>query len=90
MDEGLKNNFDAFCDSVGLSSTAAINLFAKKAVMEQRIPFDIEAAPRRVTEKEAMTAVAQLRREAKKNKIQDMTLEEINKEISLARKERRG
>lgn len=90
MDEGLKNSFDAFCDSVGLSTTAAINLFAKKAVIEQRIPFEIEAAPRKVTEKEAMAAVAQLRREAKKNKSQNMTLEEINKEIGLVRKERDG
>ena len=39
MDSDLKNQFEEFCSSVGLSMTAAINVFAKKVVAEQRIPF---------------------------------------------------
>lgn len=88
MDEGLKKSFDDFCESVGLSATAAINLFAKKAVAEQRIPFEVSAAPRRVTREQAMAAVEKLRKQARKNGL-NMTMEEIDEEIRLARKERR-
>lgn len=89
MDEGLKKSFDAFCESVGLSATAAINLFAKKAVAEQRIPFEVSAVPQRVTKEQAMAAFEKLRKQARKNGLQDMTMEEIDEEIRLARKERR-
>ena len=41
MDSDLKNQFEAFCKDVGLTMTAAFNVFAKKAVSEQRIPFSI-------------------------------------------------
>ena len=33
--------FDAFCDSVGLTASAAINLFVKKVNRDRRIPFEI-------------------------------------------------
>ena len=37
-----KNNFDAFCSSVGLTSSAAINMFVKAVLRERRIPFEIK------------------------------------------------
>lgn len=45
MDENLKNEFDKFCSDVGLSMTAAICLFVKRTVKEQKIPFEIMADP---------------------------------------------
>ncbi len=45
MDEDLKKEFDLFCNSVGMSMTAAVNIFAKTAVRQQRIPFEIVADP---------------------------------------------
>ena len=45
MDEELKKQFDKFCSDVGMSMTTAICVFAKKAVKEQRIPFEITADP---------------------------------------------
>lgn len=41
MDDATKKQFDAFCSEVGISVSAAFNLFAKRVVKEQRIPFDI-------------------------------------------------
>ena len=35
--------FAEFCKSVGLSVSAAMNLFAKKVVNESRIPFEISS-----------------------------------------------
>lgn len=90
MDGELKKSFDAFCESVGLTATAAINMFAKKTVAEQKIPFEVSAEPRRITGEEARKAFYQLRKEAKKNGLQGMTLDEINEEIRLAREERRA
>lgn len=43
MDEDLKKQFDAFCSDIGMSMTTAICVFAKKAVRERRIPFEITA-----------------------------------------------
>ena len=43
MDEELKKQFDKFCSDIGMTMTTAICVFAKKAVREQRIPFEITA-----------------------------------------------
>ncbi|MCR4566446.1 MAG: type II toxin-antitoxin system RelB/DinJ family antitoxin [Pseudobutyrivibrio sp.] len=37
-----KSNFDSFCSSVGLTSSAAINMFVKAVLREHRIPFEIK------------------------------------------------
>lgn len=39
MDEETKKAFDKFCNEIGLSVSAAFNIFAKTVVREQRIPF---------------------------------------------------
>jgi DNA-damage-inducible protein J len=43
MDEDLKKDFSSLCDSIGMTMTTAFCIFAKKAVSEQRIPFDVTA-----------------------------------------------
>ena len=37
--------FDAFCASVGLSASSAINMFIKATIREGEIPFKIKADP---------------------------------------------
>ena len=41
MDSELKQQFEAFCSDVGITMMTAFNLFAKKVVRENRIPFEI-------------------------------------------------
>ena len=41
MDEETKIAFDKFCEEIGLSVSAAFNIFAKTVVREKRIPFEI-------------------------------------------------
>ena len=41
IDTNDKNEFDEFCDSVGITTSTAINIFVKKVLAEQRIPFDV-------------------------------------------------
>ncbi len=43
MDADLKREFEAFCNSVGMSMNTAFTIFAKKAVYENRIPFEVSA-----------------------------------------------
>ncbi len=44
VDEKDKIRFDAFCSNVGLNTSAAINLFVKAVLRENRIPFEIAQA----------------------------------------------
>ena len=39
----LKKQFESFCEDMGMSMTTAFNIFAKKAVREYRIPFEVGA-----------------------------------------------
>lgn len=41
VDNQTKSAFDKFCESSGLTLSAAINIFMKKVVKENRIPFEI-------------------------------------------------
>lgn len=41
VDEQDKLSFDAFCASVGLNTSTAINLFVKAVLRQNRIPFEI-------------------------------------------------
>ncbi|MBO8442808.1 MAG: type II toxin-antitoxin system RelB/DinJ family antitoxin [Spirochaetes bacterium] len=80
MDSELKKDFDSICEDFGMSSTTAINVFAKTVVRERCIPFEIKSGNR------GMEAFNALRESARKNGIQDMSIDEIDEEISRARK----
>ncbi len=41
MDADLKRQFEAFCSDMGMTMTTAFNVFARKVVRENRIPFEI-------------------------------------------------
>ena len=61
MDSNLKNQFEAFCADMGMSMTTAFNIFAKKAVREYRIPFEIGAEVPNKETKEAIKEVQQMK-----------------------------
>jgi DNA-damage-inducible protein J len=45
MDTQLKNQFETFCNNVGLTMSTAFNVFARTSVKMQKIPFEITADP---------------------------------------------
>lgn len=52
LSDSDKENFSKFCDSVGLSISAAMNVFVKKTLQIGKIPFSIgtdEEKPNRAT-----------------------------------------
>ena len=85
MDEDLKRQFDELCEEFGMNTTTAFNIFARAVVRERRIPFEIFAPQKNLTRADAMRAFWNLRSEAKKNGLQDLTLDEINEEIRQVR-----
>lgn len=45
MDENLKRQLERLCDELGMSVSTAVTIFAKTAVRERRIPFDLRISP---------------------------------------------
>ena len=61
MDKELKKQFETFCNDVGMSMTTAFTIFAKKAVREQRIPFEIGGERPNAETLEAIAEVQQMK-----------------------------
>lgn len=87
MDETLKKQFDGLCQEFGMNSSTAINVFARAVVRQRKIPFEISSPETTISREGAMQAFAALRAEAKANGASDMSTDDINKEIELARRE---
>ena len=51
IDSELKKQFSSLCENLGLPVSVAINLFAKTAVRENRIPFELSLQPNELTRK---------------------------------------
>ena len=61
MDSDLKKQFEAFCSDMGMSMTTAFNIFAKKAVREYRIPFEIGGEAPNAETAEAINEVRRMK-----------------------------
>ena len=88
LDSQLKKQFNELCNEIGMSANTAINVFVKAAVKSRGIPFEVKAS-QNSTAQDFRKAFYDLRESARKNGLQEMTLEEINEEIRLAREERK-
>ena len=82
MDSDVKNELDKICAQLGLNTSVAINIFARTVIREKRIPFEISLA---TGETAGANAFQALRKQAKANGVQGMSLSEINSEIDRAR-----
>lgn len=68
MDADLKRQFEAFCTDMGMTMTTAFNIFARKAVREYRIPFEISGNAPTAETAEAIQEVKQMKASAVSNK----------------------
>lgn len=87
MDEKLKKQFDGLCQEFGMNASTAFNIFARAVVRQRRIPFEISSPETEITREGAMQTFMALRAQAQENGVADMSPDEINKEIALARME---
>ena len=82
MESDVKNELDKICAQLCLNTSVAINIFARTVIREKRIPFEISLA---TGETAGANAFQALRKQAKANGVQGMSLSEINSEIDRAR-----
>lgn len=87
VDEDLKNEATQIFEQLGLDLPTAFRIFLKKSVEERGVPFAMKIS-KPVSLEEGKKAFRKLQKEAKKAGIQDMTLDEINAEISAYREGR--
>jgi DNA-damage-inducible protein J len=45
VEETEKENFDKFCNELGMNMSTAINIFIKTVLREKRIPFELTTDP---------------------------------------------
>ena len=87
MDSQLKCMFDSLCSQFGMSANTAMNIFAKAVVQRGKIPFEIRG-DKVTAATEGYTAFKNIRALAEAEALPDLSLEEINEEISLSRMEK--
>lgn len=85
MDSQLKSKFDELCAGFGMSANTAMNVFANAVVQQRCIPFIIG-----VQRDDFMEAFQDLRARADAGLTPELTMDEIDEEISKARAERRA
>ena len=86
MDAGIKAQFEDLCSQFGMSVNTAMNIFANAVIANRKIPFEIKAPKKRDSMKD-LEAFQEIRRMAESGQLPDLTLDEINEEIRLAREE---
>ena len=85
LDSDLKMQFDSLCEEFGMSTNTAFNIYVRQVVRSRRIPFAIEAPAKDDIMDKGRAAFYEMRQAAADAGIQDMSLDEINEEIRLAR-----
>ena len=86
VDEELKNQAGAVYNELGMDLSTAIRMFLKRSVLVGGIPFDTKINESTL---KAILAVDHMRTVSEKNGNSEMTLDEINEEIRLARSARK-
>ncbi len=61
-DAALKRQADLFLSNVGMTMSTAINLYLRKMVMEQRIPFEISLSPLSAEDRLALQEAEELKK----------------------------
>lgn len=88
MDESLRADATSVAEQLGLDLPTAIRVFLKKMVAERAVPFPLSLPCEGGTAGDGLSAMYELGRRAAADGVADMTLEEIETEISDVRSER--
>jgi len=88
MNKEVKKQFDNILAEIGLNPSTAFNMFARLVVRENGLPFPITIKKDDVTA-DARQVLSEMRMESAQNGTSEMTMDEINAEIALYRKEKR-
>lgn len=88
IDNDLKTKANQIFSDLGLDISSAIRMFLKRSVLENGIPFSMILPPdKNDLNLNAVQALDEISDSSKKVGVSDMSLEEINEEINLARQQ---
>ena len=87
-DKALRDECAAIYEAMGMDLNTAFRMFMERTRMVRGLPFPAVLPETRMTRLEAKAAIQALREEAAD--LPEMTLEEINAEITAARAERKA
>lgn len=85
LDSELKTQFDNLCEEFGMSANTAFNIYVRQVVRSRSIPFTIGAPAKDDIMDKGRAAFFRMRQSAINSGLSDMSLDEINEEIRLAR-----
>lgn len=85
VDDKLKNQAAEVLEKEGLDLSTAVRMFLKKVVLEEGFPFNKGIDEETL---KALIAIRIMQKHSEEIGNSEMTLDEINKEIRLAREER--
>lgn len=88
VDSALKNEVEEIYQSIGLDLSTAVKMFLIRSKLVRGLPFEASLPENFVTHQQALDAFEGLRKQAEN--LPEMSLEEINAEISATRAERKA
>lgn len=77
FEDEMKKELDAMCDEMGMNLTTFFMIYAKKALRDRRIPFDIVAPIDPFYSETNMTQIRKADEQVKNGKIVEKTMEEL-------------
>ena len=89
VEDDLKLEATAIYEKLGIDLSTALRMFLKRSVIENGIPFSM-TLDSGYNSTYAMQAVKELNNQAVQNGVTDLSLDEINAEISAYRKSRKA
>ncbi|MBQ7276271.1 MAG: type II toxin-antitoxin system RelB/DinJ family antitoxin [Bacilli bacterium] len=89
VDDDLKMQATSVYEKLGIDLSTALRMFMKRSVLENGIPFTMVLSNEPYDASKAIDAMRSMQRKSEENGNSEMTLDEINEEIRLARLERK-
>ncbi len=77
FDEKMKQELDQMCDEMGMNLTTFFMIYAKKALRERKIPFEISALQEPFYSESNMTQLAKAHKQIRDGKVVVKTMEEL-------------
>lgn len=88
VDSALKNEVEEIYQSIGLDLSTAVKMFLIRSKLVRGLPFEASLPKNFVTRQQALDAFEGLRKQAEN--LPEMSLEDVNAEISATRAERKA
>ena len=77
MDKKMKKELDIMCDEMGMNITTFFMIYAKRALRDRKIPFEIEASKDPFYSEENMRHIRESMKQIEEGKVVVKTMEEL-------------